>query len=122
MRYVNGRVLKDPALPGVEPAERREIYSALCRVLAAIHSVDIEKAQLQDFGKHGKRISFSMNDQLYVVFLPLGNYVNRQVSRWSKQYEASKTHDIPAMDKLMKWLPTKAPLNDKTTVVHGDFR
>ena len=48
--------------------------------------------------------------------------MNRQVSRWSKQYEASKTHDIPAMDKLMKWLPTKAPLNDKTTVVHGDFR
>ena len=57
-----------------------------------------------------------------MIFLFLGNYVIRQVSRWSKQYEASKTHDIPAMDKLMQWLPTKAPLNDKTTVVHGDFR
>ena len=53
MRYVNGRVLKDPALPGVEPAERREIYSAMCRVLADIHGMDIEKAQLQNFGKHG---------------------------------------------------------------------
>ena len=53
MRYVNGRVIKDPALPGVEPAERQEIYSAMCDVLAAIHSVDVEKAGLQDFGKHG---------------------------------------------------------------------
>ena len=53
MRYVNGRVLKDPTLPGVEPAERWEIYSAMCRVLADIHRVNIEKAKLQDFGKHG---------------------------------------------------------------------
>ena len=53
MRYVNGRVIKDPTLPGVESAERREIYSAMCNVLAAIHSVDVEKAELQDFGKHG---------------------------------------------------------------------
>ena len=53
MRYVNGRVLKDPTLPGVIPTERREIYSAMCRVLADIHHMDIEKAQLQDFGKHG---------------------------------------------------------------------
>ena len=53
MRYVNGRVLKDPALPGVSPAERHEIYSAMCRVLADIHRVDINRAQLEDFGKHG---------------------------------------------------------------------
>ena len=51
-----------------------------------------------------------------------GNYVTRQVGRWSKQYQASKTHDIDAMDKLMKWLADKAPVNDTTTVVHGDFR
>ena len=53
MRYVNGRVLKDPTLPGVEPAKRWEIYSAMCRVLADIHRVNIERAKLQDFGKHG---------------------------------------------------------------------
>ena len=56
MRYVNGRVLKDPTLPGVEPAERWEVYSAMCRVLADIHQVNIERAQLQDFGKHGTLI------------------------------------------------------------------
>ena len=54
MRYVSGRVIKDPSLPGVEPTERGEIYSAMCKVLAAIHSIDVEKAELQNFGKHGK--------------------------------------------------------------------
>ena len=53
MRYVSGRVIKDPALPGVEPSERREIYNAMCRVLATIHSIDVEQAQLENFGKHG---------------------------------------------------------------------
>ena len=53
MRYVSGRVLKDPSLPGVEPAERREIYTAMCRVLAAIHDIDVKWANLENFGKHG---------------------------------------------------------------------
>ncbi len=51
-----------------------------------------------------------------------GNYVARQVNRWSKQYEASKTRDIPAMDKLVSWLPSNTPPDDRTTIVHGDFR
>lgn len=51
-----------------------------------------------------------------------GNYVGRQVGRWSKQYEASKTHEIPAMDKLVSWLPGNTPQDDRTTIVHGDFR
>ena len=53
---------------------------------------------------------------------PSGNYVQRQVERWSRQYRASATHPIPSMDKLMEWLPRQAPSSDKTTVVHGDFR
>ena len=52
----------------------------------------------------------------------LGNYIRRQTERWAKQYEASKTHDIPAMDKLIAWLLENIPANDSTTVVHGDFR
>ena len=59
------------------------------------------------------------------LLLPLsssGNYVKRQIDRWSKQYHSSRTHDIPAMDRLMTWLPSKAPETDVTTVVHGDYR
>lgn len=54
--------------------------------------------------------------------LRLGNYIRRQTERWAKQYEASKTHEIPAMDKLIAWLLENVPANDSTTVVHGDFR
>ncbi|XP_078599605.1 acyl-CoA dehydrogenase family member 10-like isoform X1 [Branchiostoma floridae x Branchiostoma japonicum] len=103
MEYVSGRLLKDPSLPGMDAEERKEIYSAMNEVLSNIHSVDIRKAGLEDYGKHG-------------------NYVQRQISRWGKQYEASKTHEIPAMDRLLTWLPVHAPSTDKTTVVHGDFR
>ena len=56
MRYVPGRIFKDPSLPEMEQEERREVYAEMCRVLAAIHSVDIEAAKLSDFGKHGKRL------------------------------------------------------------------
>ncbi|XP_019621730.1 PREDICTED: acyl-CoA dehydrogenase family member 10-like isoform X1 [Branchiostoma belcheri] len=103
MEYVAGRLLKDPSLPGMEPEQRKEIYSAMNEVLSKIHSVNVRKAGLEDYGKHG-------------------NYVQRQISRWGKQYEASKTHEIPAMDRLLTWLPVHAPSTDKTTVVHGDFR
>ncbi|XP_066299724.1 acyl-CoA dehydrogenase family member 10-like isoform X2 [Branchiostoma lanceolatum] len=103
MEYVAGRLLKDPSLPGMDAEQRKEIYSAMNEVLYQIHSVDVRKAGLEDYGKHG-------------------NYVQRQISRWGKQYEASKTHDIPAMDRLLTWLPVHAPSSDKTTVVHGDFR
>ncbi|CAH1232537.1 ACAD10 [Branchiostoma lanceolatum] len=103
MEYVAGRLLKDPSLPGMDAEQRKEIYSAMNEVLYQIHSVDVRKAGLEDYGKHG-------------------NYVQRQISRWGKQYEASKTHDIPAMDRLLTWLPVHAPSTDKTTVVHGDFR
>ncbi|KAJ8042838.1 Acyl-CoA dehydrogenase family member 10 [Holothuria leucospilota] len=103
MDYVPGRVFQDPSLPGMTKEERSAIYDATVDAICRIHSVDVKKAGLEDFGKHG-------------------NYAARQISRWSKQYEASKTEDMPAMNKLMEWLPTQVPENDETKVVHGDFR
>lgn len=103
MQYVLGQVLKDPSLSSWDPAKRRVIYEQMCNTLAAIHRVDINKYNLSDFGKHG-------------------NYVSRQIERWTKQYHSSKTHEIIEMDKLMSWLPSQVPETDTTTVVHGDYR
>lgn len=103
MRYIPGNVYKDPALPGMDPNSRKSIYSEMCHILACIHNIDVQKAGLMDYGKHG-------------------NYVARQVARWSGQYNSSRTRDILAMEKLMEWLPRNAPTNDRTTIVHGDFR
>jgi aminoglycoside phosphotransferase (APT) family kinase protein len=72
-------------------------------VIAKLHSVDIERSGLADYGK-------------------AGNYFARQIGRWSKQYRASETEAIEAMDRLIDWLPAHVPPGDETTVVHGDFR
>ncbi|XP_048581845.1 acyl-CoA dehydrogenase family member 10 isoform X2 [Nematostella vectensis] len=103
MEYTAGRIFKDPSLPGMTNEQRKEIYNAMSDVLHKIHSVDVDKAGLRDYGK-------------------TGSYVRRQVERWAKQYNASKTHEIPSMDKLIPWLTDNLPTNDTTTVVHGDFR
>ncbi|XP_068750115.1 acyl-CoA dehydrogenase family member 10-like [Montipora capricornis] len=103
MEYKQGRLFKDPSLPGMTVDERKEIYHAMNETLFKIHNVDIDAVGLGDFGKRG-------------------NYVRRQTERWAKQYEASKTHDIPTMDKLASWLLANVPVDDNTTVVHGDFR
>ncbi|XP_030847937.1 acyl-CoA dehydrogenase family member 10 isoform X3 [Strongylocentrotus purpuratus] len=103
MEYVAGRVFEDPTLPGMEASERRDIYKAMVDVLCKIHDVDVAQVGLDNYGKHGQ-------------------YVARQVKTWSKQYIASKTHEIESMNKLMEWLPQHAPKSDDTTVVHGDFR
>ena len=103
MEYVSGRLFKNPSLEEVPIEQRKDLYFALVDTLTAIHSVDIDKVGLNDFGRHG-------------------NYILRQTERWSKQYTASKTREIPAMDKLMQWLPNNAPGNAQTTVVHGDYR
>lgn len=103
MEWVDGRVFADTRLPGLEPAERREIYLDLARVLAKLHGVDPEAVGLGDFGRPG-------------------NYYERQIRRWTKQYLASKTEDIPAMDKLMEWLPNNIPEQRRTVIVHGDYR
>jgi aminoglycoside phosphotransferase (APT) family kinase protein len=103
MQHVEGRVLWDPSLPGLVPAQRAAIYDEMNRVIAALHRVDPAAAGLADFGR-------------------AGNYFERQIGRWSKQYRASETETIAAMDALIEWLPAHVPPGDETAVVHGDFR
>ena len=103
MDYVRGRLLRDPTLPDLKPAERRAIYEEILRVLASLHAVDYEAIGLADYGKPG-------------------NYFGRQIRRWSQQYEASKTREIASMDRLMKWLPENIPDDDTSCIVHGDYR
>jgi aminoglycoside phosphotransferase (APT) family kinase protein len=107
MECVQGRVLWDQSLPGMGPTERAAIYDEMNRVIAALHSVDVQAIGLADYGKPG-------------------NYFERQIGRWSKQYQASVTESIASMDALMAWLPANIPesARDATqvSVVHGDFR
>jgi aminoglycoside phosphotransferase (APT) family kinase protein len=103
MDCMEGRVLWDQSLPGMAKEERRAIWGELNRVIALLHSVDYKAVGLEDFGK-------------------AGSYIERQVGRWSKQYVASETQKIEAMDNMIAWLPKNIPANDETTIVHGDFR
>ncbi|MCX7175209.1 MAG: phosphotransferase [Proteobacteria bacterium] len=103
MDYVEGRILWDPSLPGMQPAERGAIFDEMNRVISALHMVDYQAVGLADYGKPG-------------------NYLERQVARWSKQYKASETEKIEAMDNLIAWLPAHIPPGDETRIVHGDFR
>jgi len=107
MEFIEGRVLWDQSLPGMTPAERRAIYNELNRVIAQLHSIDYDAIGLADYGKPG-------------------NYFKRQIERWTRQYQASSTEPIEAMDQLIAWLPLHIPPGDAgmkdTTIVHGDFR
>ncbi len=103
MDHVEGRVLWDPALPGMTRAERARIWDEQNRVIALLHAVDYRAVGLEAFGKPG-------------------NYIARQVERWSKQYRASETAKIEAMDHLIAWLPHNIPPEAGTSVVHGDYR
>jgi len=90
-------------MPDSSPEERAASYDSMNDVLARLHKVDFRAVGLGDFGR------------------PTG-YVSRQVARWSKQYEASKTEEIPEMKSLIEWLTAHIPADDETTIVHGDFR
>lgn len=103
MDFVEGRIFWDASLPGVAPTERRQLFFELIDVLARLHSIDYAAAGLGDFGKPG-------------------NYFERQIDRWSKQYRAAATADIAAMDQLIDWLPRAIPRDDAVSIVHGDFR
>ena len=103
MAYIEGRVFIDPRLPGLDPAARRGIYSATAAGLAAVHAVDAGAAGLADLG-------------------PPAGYLERQIRRWLRQYEASRTDDVEAMDALARWLPAHLPPSPRTTLVHGDYR
>src|SRR5262245_1205665 len=102
MEYVDGRVLWEQSLPGMAPRERAAVYDEMNRVLAALHGIDYRTLGLEGFGKPG-------------------NYFQRQIDRWSKQYRASETDPIPEMDRLIAWLPGAIPPGDETTIVHGDY-
>jgi aminoglycoside phosphotransferase (APT) family kinase protein len=104
MNLVEGRIFRDPTAPELASnRERSEIFDAMNDTLAKIHTVDWKAVGLADYGKPG-------------------NYMGRQVGRWTKQYEASKTDDIESMDRLIDWLPKNIPEDDSTTIAHGDFR
>lgn len=103
MEFLEGRVFRDVALPDLPPDERRAIYEAMNDALAKLHGVDFEAVGLSDYGR-------------------VGGYIKRQVRRWAQQYEASKTEEIPEMDKLTAWLNDNMPDDSLTTIVHGDFR
>jgi aminoglycoside phosphotransferase (APT) family kinase protein len=103
MDFVEGRVIADPFLPSFTPEERTALYDDFARVLACLHRVDRQAVGLGDFGREG-------------------NYYERQISRWSKQYIASETEKVPAMDKLMEWVTSNIPDVTETTLVHGDYR
>ena len=103
MDMVEGRILWDQSLPQYEPAERRAIFMAKLKTLADLHNTDYEKIGLGDYGKPG-------------------NYMGRQVDRWTKQYKASETQHIEEMERLIDWLPKTLPPQERTSIVHGDYR
>ena len=107
MEFMPGRVLWDQSLPGLDTTARGRIYDEMNRVIAALHSVDVAKVGLESYGKPG-------------------NYFERQIGRWTKQYLASITEPIDAMDRLIEWLPAHIPASARddaqVSVVHGDYR
>jgi aminoglycoside phosphotransferase (APT) family kinase protein len=105
MEYMDGRILWDPVLPeAADNAERSAVYDSMNQTLAALHNVNVEAVGLADYGKPG-------------------NYFERQLSRWTKQYRASETETVADMETLLKWLPAHMPEDDGTvSLVHGDYR
>ena len=107
MEYIQGRVLWDQSLPGMNSNQRGAIYNEMNRVIASLHKVDFTARGLANYGKPG-------------------NYFERQIGRWSKQYMASITQPIPEMDQLMEWLPKNIPAmardESMMSIVHGDYR
>jgi aminoglycoside phosphotransferase (APT) family kinase protein len=103
MDCVEGRVLWEGALPGLDKEQRWKTYDAMNETLARLHNFDYEKIGLSDFGKPGA-------------------YIARQISRWTKQYQMSETETVVEMNKLIEWLPAHLPPEGRPSVVHGDYR
>ena len=103
MDMVEGRILWDQTLPQYEPAERHAIFMAKINTLADLHNTDYQAIGLGDYGKPG-------------------NYMGRQVDRWTKQYKASETVHLEEMERLIEFLPKSLPEQERTSVVHGDYR
>lgn len=104
MSYVDGRIFWDPALPEFPQEQRQAVYQRIIEVLANIHSVDLTEAGLTEFGR-------------------AGNYFQRQLERWVKQYRASETEPQPAIEQLINWLEQNLPADDgQVSLIHGDYR
>lgn len=103
MERVEGRIFWDAALPDLDPATRAAIYAAIRGTLAALHRIDPGSCGLDGFGAQG-------------------NYFERQIARWTRQYRAAETERIEAMERLIEWLPTRLPRAQELRIVHGDFR
>jgi aminoglycoside phosphotransferase (APT) family kinase protein len=103
MDYIDGRVLTDIRLAGMEPAARTGIYQAMIDGLAALHSVDWKAAGLEGFGRPDA-------------------YVSRQIARWTRQYLASDPEPNADMEALIAWLPANLPADEAATIAHGDYR
>jgi aminoglycoside phosphotransferase (APT) family kinase protein len=103
MEHVKGRVFHDVTMPEIAAADRGAIQRSLIETIAGLHSADYTALGLADFGRPD-------------------HYVSRQIERWTKQYEASKTEDLPAMNNLMAWLRANIPDDSESAIVHGDFR
>jgi len=104
MEHLEGRTLWDPRLPDFSVEDRAAIFESMNDAIAKISMVDPLAVGLDSYGRHG-------------------GYVERQINRWSKQYRASETHQIPAMDALIDWLPQNAPTApEEVRIAHGDFR
>jgi aminoglycoside phosphotransferase (APT) family kinase protein len=105
MEFVDGRIFHDQALPSLGTGERAAVYDAMNAAIAALHQLDVDALGLRDYGRPG-------------------NYFERQIDRWTRQYAASRDADIAAMERLIAWLPAQVPHADeaRVTLVHGDFR
>lgn len=103
MEMVKGRTFWNAALPEAAPAERRPIYEAMINTLSKLHAIDPAAIGLGDFGRPG-------------------NYFARQIDRWTKQYRAAQTDDVPAIERLIEWLPRTVPEQRRTSIIHGDYR
>jgi aminoglycoside phosphotransferase (APT) family kinase protein len=103
MEFMDGRVLWDQSMPNMSNTERAAHYDEMNRVIAQLHTIDYKAIGLETYGKPG-------------------NYFGRQIDRWTRQYKASETEHIPAMEHLIEWLPQHIPAGEQTTIVHGDYR
>ena len=103
MEFLDGRIFWDQRLPECSRADRGAMFDSMNAVIAALHNVDYAAIGLGDFGRPG-------------------NYMGRQIARWSRQYRASETEPITAMDRLIEWLPEHLPEDSAPAIVHGDYR
>jgi aminoglycoside phosphotransferase (APT) family kinase protein len=103
MEFVEGRIFWETSLPGMAASERVAHFDAMNRAIADLHSVDPVAVGLSEFGRSG-------------------NFFARQIARWTAQYRASEIIHVEAMERLINWLPAHIPADNRTAIVHGDFR